>query len=481
MKNFEYYNPVRILFGKGTIASIDTHIAPDARILLCYGGGSIHKNGVYQQVIEALGDRTIVEFGGIMPNPEMEYLLPAVDIIRKEKLNFILAVGGGSVVDGVKFIAAAVEYTGDDPWDILSKNAPVERALPFGAVLTLPATGTEMNGNSVITKASTLEKFAFGSPAVFPQFSVLDPETTYSLPERQVANGIIDAFVHVMEQYLTYPVQARVQDAFAESLLLILKKEGPKALCGDAPDYDNRANIMWAATNALNTQLSMGVISDQAVGHSSFDFVLEDDLDDTLSSLGALGTGREKVFFENRVRTTKGIQWFGWDATLIPLESGDEIQIVGRNITKQRNYLHAIENERKKAEKASEAKSRFVSKVSHELRTPLNSIIGFSDLLSKEDLPSKSRSRVKSILNSSVHLKSMINDLLDFTKIESDTVTIASTVFQIRPMVRDLMNSFQVVLANGVDLSIEVSRSFPASIRFDKTKLWQILNNLIGN
>lgn len=270
MKNFEYYNPVRILFGKGTIASIDSHIAPDARILLCYGGGSIHKNGVYQQVIEALGDRTIVEFGGIMPNPEMEYLLPAVDIIRKEKLNFILAVGGGSVVDGVKFIAAAVEYTGDDPWDILSKNAPVERAVPFGAVLTLPATGTEMNGNSVITKASTLEKFAFGSPAVFPQFSVLDPETTYSLPERQVANGIIDAFVHVMEQYLTYPVQARVQDAFAESLLLILKKEGPKALCGDAPDYDNRANIMWAATNALNTQLSMGVISDwstHTIGH----------------------------------------------------------------------------------------------------------------------------------------------------------------------------------------------------------------------
>ncbi len=270
MKNFEFFNPVRVLFGKGMIANINKYLPKNTKVLLCYGGGSIKKNGVYEQVISALGETDYVEYGGIMPNPELEYLMPAVEIIKKEKIGYILAVGGGSVVDGVKFIAAAAHFKGSDPWKILSENAPISSAMPFGVVLTLPATGTEMNGNSVITKAETREKFAFGSPEVFPQFSVLDPEVTYSLPMNQVVNGVIDAYVHIIEQYLTYPTDALVQDAYAESLLRILKTEGAKAYCAKDLDYNNRANLMWAATNALNTFLSMGVISDWSthmIGH----------------------------------------------------------------------------------------------------------------------------------------------------------------------------------------------------------------------
>lgn len=270
MNNFELYNPVRILFGKGKISEIDKHIPANGRMMLCYGGGSIHKNGVYDQVVEALGDRDYIEFGGIMPNPEYEFLLPAVEIVKEKNVEYILAVGGGSVIDATKFIAAAAKFQDGDPWTILSDSAEVKEAVPFGVVLTIPATGTEMNGNSVITKAETKEKFAFSTPMVLPQFSVLDPEITFSLPVRQVVNGVVDAFVHVIEQYLTYPAAAPIQDAYAESLLRILKTEGVMALELEKPDYDNRANIMWAATNALNHFLSMGVQTDwstHVIGH----------------------------------------------------------------------------------------------------------------------------------------------------------------------------------------------------------------------
>ncbi len=270
MDNFEFYNPVRILFGKGQIANISNHIPKGVKILLAYGGGSIKLNGVYDQVKTALTGWEVLEFGGIMPNPKYEAILPAVNIVREEGIEFILAVGGGSVVDAVKFIAAGSQYTGDDPWDILNKGAEVKAAVPFGVVLTLPATGTEMNGNSVISRESTKEKFAFSSPKVLPLFSVLDPETSYSLPVNQVVNGVVDAYVHVIEQYLTYPSKAPVQDRYAESLLQILKKEGPLALDAVSPDYDNRASIMWTTTNALNHFLSMGVKTDWAthqIGH----------------------------------------------------------------------------------------------------------------------------------------------------------------------------------------------------------------------
>jgi NADP-dependent alcohol dehydrogenase len=235
-----------------------------------YGGGSIKKNGVYDQVISALGSAEYYEYPGVQPNPVYEQLMPALEIIREKKIGFILAVGGGSVIDGSKFLAAAACYQGGDPWDILSKNAAITQALPIGTVLTLPATGTEMNGNSVISRVSVNHKLAFGSSLVMPRFSVLDPEVTYSLPKNQIANGVIDAFIHVLEQYLTYPSHAEVQEHYAESLLLILKETGSKVFADAKPVYRDRANFMWAATNALNTSLSMGVTSDwstHTIGH----------------------------------------------------------------------------------------------------------------------------------------------------------------------------------------------------------------------
>ncbi|MEH2109347.1 iron-containing alcohol dehydrogenase [Nostoc sp.] len=268
MQNFVFYNPVKILFGKGQIAKIAAEIPADAKILITYGGGSIKTNGVYDQVKSALVGRNVLEFGGIEPNPHLETLLKAVELVQNEGIDFLLAVGGGSVLDGTKFIAAAVPFVGD-PWDILAKNALVKAAVPFGTVLTLPATGSEMNTNAVVTKWETQEKLAFSSPLVFPRFSVLDPETTFSLPVRQISNGIVDAYTHVMEQYLTYPVNAPLQDRLAESILKTLIEEGPKTLA-NPQDYDARANVMWSATLALNGLIGAGVPQDWAthmIGH----------------------------------------------------------------------------------------------------------------------------------------------------------------------------------------------------------------------
>ena len=268
MFNFSYQNPTRIVFGEGQIAQLATLVPKGSKILLTYGGGSIKHNGVYQQVMQALDGFEVVEFSGIEPNPSFETLLKAVDIVKTQGITYLLPVGGGSVIDGTKFIAAAALFQGD-PWDILAKRAPVTQAMPLGCVLTLPATGTESNGNSVVTRYSTQEKLSFASPLVYPQFAVLDPAVTYSLPPKQVANGVVDAFVHVMEQYMTYPVNAAVQDRFAEGLLLTLIEQGPLAL-KDPHNYDVRANVMWAATMALNGLIGQGVPQDWAthmIGH----------------------------------------------------------------------------------------------------------------------------------------------------------------------------------------------------------------------
>ena len=268
MKKFNVYNQTRILFGAGRIADIGKYMPAKARVLITYGGGSITKNGTLSDVKNALKNFTIFEFSGIEPNPTYETLMHAVKLARDEKIDFILAVGGGSVIDGTKFIAAAIPFVGE-PWDILSKHAKINSAIPFASVLTLPATGSEMNNGAVITKSATHDKLAFSNEAVFPVFSVLDPEKTYSLPERQVANGVVDSFVHTIEQYLTYPVDAKVQDRFAEGLLLTLIEEGPKAL-KTPNDYAVRANIMWTATLALNGLIGAGVPNDWAthmLGH----------------------------------------------------------------------------------------------------------------------------------------------------------------------------------------------------------------------
>ena len=269
MENFTYHNPVKIVFGKGMIKEISTLIPSGKRVMITYGGGSIKRNGVYDQVRQALKDRSVVEFGGIEANPDYDTLMKGVALAREEGVDFLLSLGGGSVLDGTKFMAAAIKYEGDDPWDMLVKGEAVHSALPLGAVLTLPATGSEMNGFTVISRRALKEKRAFGNPLLYPLFSVLDPETTFTLPDRQVKNGIVDTFVHVAEQYLTVRESSPLQDRQAEAILLTLIEEAPKVI--DAPkDYNVRANLMWAATQALNGLIGCGVPQDWAthmIGH----------------------------------------------------------------------------------------------------------------------------------------------------------------------------------------------------------------------
>ena len=270
MLDFELHNPTRIVFGRDTIRRLPDLVPRGARILLTFGGGSILKNGVHAQVRNALEDFHIEEFGGIEPNPRFETLNKAVALVRARKIDFLLAVGGGSVVDGTKYIAAAVHYAGSDPWDILrTAGKGVNTTVPLGAVLTLPATGSEANGSAVVSRADTEEKLHFYSPLVYPVFSILDPSTTLTLDARQTGNGVVDAFVHTTEQYLTVHADSSLQDRFAEGILSTLVEEGPKALAkpGDQPA---RANIMWSATQALFGAMGAGLPGDWAahgIGH----------------------------------------------------------------------------------------------------------------------------------------------------------------------------------------------------------------------
>lgn len=269
MLNFEFHNPTRIVFGQGKVADLARLVPAQARVLVLYGGESARRTGTLDEVRAALGERSVSEFGGIEPNPSYETLMRAVAQVRAENIDYLLAVGGGSVIDGTKFVAAAACFDGE-PWDILlQRGRNVQRALPLASVLTLPATGSEMNNGGVVTRKATQAKLSFSSVHCFPQFSVLDPTKTYTLPPAQIANGLVDAYVHVMEQYLTYPVQARPQDRFAEGLLQTLVEIAPGALA-EPPDYDHRANLMWTATLALNGLIGAGVPQDWAthmIGH----------------------------------------------------------------------------------------------------------------------------------------------------------------------------------------------------------------------
>ncbi len=264
MNDFEFKNPTKIIFGKDTMEKLSVEIPADAKVLLLYGGGSIKKNGIYDQVKTALANIDTIEFGGIPANPEYAVLMNALKVIKDENITFLLAVGGGSVIDGTKFLSAAASYDGDTPWDILTKNIRTEKGMPFGTVLTLPATGSEMNSGAVITRAETKEKLAMGGPGLFPRFSILDPQVIASIPERQLVNGITDAFTHVLEQYMTYPVGALLQDRFAESILQTLIEVAPKVL-KDPTDYKATANFMWSCTMALNGLIQKGVPTDWAV------------------------------------------------------------------------------------------------------------------------------------------------------------------------------------------------------------------------
>lgn len=270
MLNFDFYNPTHIVFGKDRLKDLDNLIPKDAKVLILYGGGSVKRFGTFEKVTEALKDRSVFEFGGIEANPQFETLMKAVEIVKSENIDFLLAVGGGSVIDGTKFINVAANYEGDNAEDLLRYGfspVPVSKGLPIGTIVTLPATGSEMNNGAVISKKN--EKLTVFSPLSFPKFSILDPTLTFTLPSTQVANGIVDTFIHTVEQYVTYCVDARFQDRTAEGILQTLIEVGRKTV-DDPEDYDARANLVWCATMGLNGLIGAGVPQDwttHMIGH----------------------------------------------------------------------------------------------------------------------------------------------------------------------------------------------------------------------
>lgn len=300
MLNFEFKNPTKIIFGKGEISKLEKEIPKDANVLILYGGGSIKKNGVYEQVISALSGYTVHEFGGIPANPEYEVLLGALKVIKEKKITFLLAVGGGSVIDGTKFLSSAANYEGNNPWEILTK--PIRtlegEGLPFGTVLTLPATGSEMNSGYVVSRRSTNEKLSTGGPGLFPQFSILDPEVVRSIPKKQIANGIADAYMHVLEQYMTFPTSATLQERFMESILQTLQEVAPKMMAEEF-DYDAAGNFMWCCTMALNGLIQKGIPTDWAVHSMGHELTAYFGIDHA-RTLAIVAPSHYRYYFENK-------------------------------------------------------------------------------------------------------------------------------------------------------------------------------------
>ncbi len=334
MQNFTYYNPTQIVFGKGMIGELPRLIPAGSRVLIAFGGGSIRKNGVYDQVKKALAGYTVFEFGGIEPNPEYETCMKAVVIGRREKIDFLLAVGGGSVVDGTKFIAAAIPWKGPQPWDIVKNRPVLEDAVPMGSIITLPATASEMNMISVMSRRATSTKRSFRDPRVFPRFSILDPETTYSLPERQMFNGIADTFVHVIEQYLTYDQGAPLQDRQAEAILLTLFEEAEKVK-KNPRDYDARASLMWCATQALNGHLGCGVTADFATHQIGHEITALYNLDHARTLAIVLPSlWRQQIERKKGKLAQLGRRVFGL--------SGDELAVANGAIRRTEEWFHSL-------------------------------------------------------------------------------------------------------------------------------------------
>ena len=269
MNNFNLHLPTQLYFGKDQHKELSKLIPAGSKVLLLYGGGSIKRNGIYEKVIGELANFEVIEFGGIQANPQYSTLLKALEIIKSEGITFMLAVGGGSVIDGTKFLSSAALYDGDEPWDILEKGIRTEVGLPFGTVLTLPATGSEMNSGAVVSRKEIGQKRAMGGPGLFPLFSICDPSVVGSLPERQLANGIVDAFTHVMEQYMTYPTAATLQDRISEGILTTLMEIAPRVM-KEPDNFEVAANFMWCCNMALNGIIQKGVPTDwsiHAIGH----------------------------------------------------------------------------------------------------------------------------------------------------------------------------------------------------------------------
>jgi alcohol dehydrogenase YqhD (iron-dependent ADH family) len=334
MLNFELYNPTNLVFGKGQIEKLGDLVPKGVKILLAYGGGSIFKNGIHEQVINTLKGHEIVEFSGIEANPHFETLMKAVAIVKEQKIDFILAVGGGSVIDGVKFISAAVNFEGN-PIDILQKRLLIkENAIPFGTVLTLPATGSEMNSGAVVTIEATQEKLSFGGSALFPKFSICDPTVIESLPKRQLQNGVVDAYTHVMEQYLTYPHEGYLQDRIAEGILQTLIEIGPKVV-ENPTDYALASNFMWSCTMALNGLIQKGVPSDWATHMIGHELTAIYGIDHA-RTLAIIAPSLYKVMFE----TKKG-KLAQYGKRIFNLE-GTEDEIANEAINKTVAFFHTM-------------------------------------------------------------------------------------------------------------------------------------------
>lgn len=335
MQKFNLYNPTRIVFGEGRIAELARNIAEDARVLVLYGGGSAERNGTLAEVKNALGARHVQMFGGIEPNPSYETLSKAVELVRAEKIDFLLAVGGGSVIDGTKFVAAAALFEGDTKEILQHSGRNITKALPIGTVLTLPATGSEMNNAGVVTLLATKTKAPFYSKFLFPQFSILDPSKTYTLPARQVANGIVDAYVHVMEQYLTYPVGGMVQDRFAEGLLQTLIEIGETAVA-ETDNYEVRANLMWVATLALNGVVGAGVPQDWSTHLLGHELTAQYGLDHAQTLAIILPSMMQMR------RTEKHAKLLQYAQRVWGITEGDEEQRIDAAIAKTREFFETV-------------------------------------------------------------------------------------------------------------------------------------------
>ncbi len=268
LQNFVYHNPTKLIFGRDQLEHLKNELPQYGnRILFVYGGGSIKKIGLYDQVIGLLKEMNVhtFELSGVEPNPRLTTVYKGIDICKQNDIQFILAVGGGSVIDCAKAIAAGTKYDGD-VWDLVTKKKEAEDALPIGVVLTLAATGSEMNSNSVITRWETNEKYVWKSPHVYPKFSILDPAYTIYVPKEQTVYGIVDMMSHVLEQYFHTPTNAPVQERMCEAVLQTIIETAP-LLVEDLENYDLRETILFAGTIALNGTLSMGVQSDWGTHH----------------------------------------------------------------------------------------------------------------------------------------------------------------------------------------------------------------------
>lgn len=337
MLNFELKNPTKILFGKGEIAKISKEVPQDAKVLMIYGGGSIKTNGVYDQVKDALKNHDVQEFGGVPANPEYEVLVKALQFIKENNISYLLAVGGGSVIDGVKFLSAAANYDGE-PWEILTK--PVRtfegEGMPFGTILTLPATGSEMNSGYVISRRETNEKLSSGGPGLFPQFSVLDPEVIKSIPKKQIANGIADAYTHVLEQYMTSPSSADLQERIAESILISLQETAPKVMAEDF-NYEAAGNFMWCCTMALNGLIQKGVITDWAVHAMGHELTAYYGIDHA-RTLAVIAPSHYRYNFETKKEKLAQYAERVWKVTNGSLEEKAEAAI-----KKMEEFFHSLE------------------------------------------------------------------------------------------------------------------------------------------